>query len=76
MAEEHERNPITIKIGSDVTLQVTVAGSRGPRPVATSISGRSAAEFQLLALTGPIYVDGDGDGKYTPPTPPDYLPSN
>lgn len=67
-----EFNPIQIDVKSDVTLQVRVTGNAGPMTVASSIEGRKSTDFRCFAITGLMYVDGDGDGKFSPP--PDGKP--
>jgi len=72
LADHNERNPIRIEVLSDVSLQVLVMGRWGPMQVIPSIGGRASLDFPTFALTGPVFIDGDGDGKFSPP--PDGQP--
>lgn len=61
-----ETNPLRLEVKDDVTLQVLALGNIGPAPVVSSIEGRKASDVPVFAMTGPIFVDGNGDGKFDP----------
>lgn len=63
----------TIPIKHDVIVSATAAGDRSLAPV-TVIDERLGFEAYPYAITGPIFVDADGDGKCTPPSPFEKLP--
>ncbi|MCX7011793.1 MAG: hypothetical protein NTW86_04380 [Candidatus Sumerlaeota bacterium] len=69
-----ERREIELGVEGDVALQATVSGVQGPMPLIASFAGREPIDYPPFATTAPIFIDGDGDGKYSPP--PDGKPRN
>jgi len=57
-----------LKIKHDVIITATAAGQRSLAPVVAQDEARGFQAYPY-AMTGPIFVDADGDGKCTPPSP-------
>jgi len=65
---ETESPEFTMQIKHDVIITGIAVGSSPLAPVVTQDDPRGFAAYPF-AVTGPIYVDYDGDGKCTPPNP-------
>jgi hypothetical protein len=57
-----------IPLKNDVIITAAAFGQNSLAPVVTQDDCREFAGFPI-AITGPIFVDADGDGKCTPPNP-------
>ncbi|GAB4316976.1 MAG: hypothetical protein Kow0059_09790 [Candidatus Sumerlaeia bacterium] len=65
--EHQEDARFRMRIIRDMILQVRVMGSRSLEPVVTKYGSGDEDYVRAYALSGPIYLDMDGDGKFTPP---------
>ncbi len=64
-SRERFQSAIDLKISEDSFVVVVVRGDVSLEPIVARPSGRAAP--LPIAITNPIYLDRDGDGKWTPP---------
>ena len=63
-----DKKGIDAEIEQDSTVHVTVRGHGKMQPVVTPYYGMGSEPVVPFACTFPVFVDADGDGKYTPPS--------
>lgn len=61
-----------VKCSTDCVLNGAVTGGRTMAPVISPFGHGDSGQVYPYAVTGPVYVDADGDGKCTPPKPTAY----
>jgi hypothetical protein len=62
----HWKNSLELKIDRDAFVVVIARGDESLDPVVAHLPDHPVPT--ALAITNPIYLDRDGDGKFTPPT--------
>ena len=67
------KSEFVIPIKRDAIINVSVVGKRSLDPVVTPLFYGEGGGIIALAVTGPIFVDYDGNGKYDPPTKTDEV---
>jgi hypothetical protein len=68
LESKQETKTITLDyLTVDVALHAVARGWRGAGGLFSEINGRNEASVPTYAISGPVFIDGDGDGKYTPP---------
>jgi hypothetical protein len=58
----HERFDVTLPRDSWIVVRVD-----GDQPLAPVVGDRKRFDVRPLALTNPVFLDIDGNGKYDPP---------
>src|SRR5262249_39418748 len=61
------KSSIDLKVNEDTYVVLIARGESSLEPVVNPPEGRPAP--LPLGITNPIYLDRDGDGKWTPPAP-------
>lgn len=68
--EEMNDTPlIRVRCSKDCILNFLVLGSQPLSPVVSPFGRGEQGQVYPYAITGPIFVDADGDGRCTPPVP-------
>lgn len=70
-----DRKVRKIRCKTDCILNGVAIGGKPLSPIVTPFAPGEQGLVYPYAITGPVYVDADGDGKCTPPTPTLYQPS-
>lgn len=68
-AEMNDKDTIRIRCSKDCVLTFVVMGSNPLSPVISPFGRGEQGQVYPYAITGPIFVDADGDGRCVPPIP-------
>jgi len=69
---EGQKKVRRIEIKNDSVLNGAVTGARTLAPIVTPFARGEEGQVLPFAITGPVFVDADGDGKCIPPKPSGY----
>jgi hypothetical protein len=72
-AEMNDKTTLQIRCSKDCVLTFIIMGSQPLSPVISPFGRGEEGQVYPYAITGPIFVDADGDGRCTPAIPPVFL---
>ncbi len=70
--QENQNKTMRIRCTKDCTLSGVVYGGLSLAPIVSPVAPTEEGQVYPYAVTGPVFVDADGDGKCTPAIPDYY----